>query len=115
MKERDDEEYKRRENNNGRAKADSVIPEFKVIQEQQHLLSGESEEYAALKASGAVVSTDSESESEFIQRHKGNREVVSFKWTPEYEDKLEEILMKHYFDFHAAAKEFSRLVNKDAL
>lgn len=79
------------------------------------MLDGEDEEYVALKNGGAVVSTDSESESEFIQRNKGNREVVSFKWTPEYEDKLEEILMKHYFDFHAAAKEFSRLVNKGVL
>jgi len=38
---------------------------------------------------------------------------VTFKWTREYEEKLEEILMKHYFDFHAATKEFSRLVNGD--
>lgn len=40
---------------------------------------------------------------------------MSFKWTPEYEDKLEDILMKHYFDFHLAAKEFSKIVNKEAL
>lgn len=52
-----------------------------------------------MKSKGAVVSSDSESESEYIQRNKGNREVVPFKWSPEYEDKLEEILMKHYFDF----------------
>lgn len=62
-----------------------------------------------------VASTDSESEAEYLQRNRGNMEIVNFKWTPEYEEKLEDILMKHYFDFHAAAKEFSRIVNKDAL
>ena len=62
---------------------------------------------------GVVVATDSESESEYLQRNKGDLEIVSFKWTPEYEDKLEDILMKNYFDFHIAAKEFSRLVNGD--
>jgi hypothetical protein len=60
------------------------------------------------------VSTDSESECDYIERIKGDREVVSFKWTPEYEEKLEEILMKNYFDFHAAAREFSRTVNKES-
>ena len=59
------------------------------------------------------MSTDSESESEYISRIKGDRELVSFKWTEQYEDKLEELLMKNYFDFHTTAREFSRLVNKE--
>ena len=44
---------------------------------------------------GAVSGTDSESESEFQQKIKGKRVDKVFKWTPEYEEILEEILMKH--------------------
>lgn len=44
---------------------------------------------------GAVSGTDSESESEFQKKIKGKRVDKAFKWTPEYEELLEEILMKH--------------------
>lgn len=53
-----------------------------------------------LEAAGAVVSTDSESESEALTKMKKQKEIVQFKWTPEWEDKLEEILMANFFDFH---------------
>ena len=56
---------------------------------------------------------DNESESESILKWKGDRQIVPFKWTKEYEDVLEEILMRTFFDFHLAAKEFSKLVNTD--
>jgi len=42
-------------------------------------------------------------------------EIVPVKWTVELEDKLEEILMRNYFDFHTTAKEFSKIVNGDAI
>lgn len=44
---------------------------------------------------GAVSGTESESESEFITTLRGNRKRTTFKWTQEYEDILEELLIKH--------------------
>lgn len=38
MQQRDNEEYKRREENSGNKKADSVIPDFQTMQEQHQLL-----------------------------------------------------------------------------
>ena len=38
--------------------------------------------------------------------------MQQFKWTPENEELLEEILMKHFFDFNQASKEFSKIVNE---
>ena len=55
------------------------------------------------------MSTDSEeSESE------NKLSMQQFRWTPAKETLLEEILMKHFFDFHAAAKEFTRIINDQA-
>jgi hypothetical protein len=59
------------------------------------------------------MSTDSESESEVVRLQRQSKEVMPFKWTPEMEDKLEELLMNNYFDFHKTAREFSSIVNKD--
>ena len=59
------------------------------------------------------MSTDSE-ESEIENDQK--RKVVpmqEFKWTPENEELLEQILMKNFFDFHASAKEFSKVINEN--
>ena len=36
-----------------------------------------------------------------------------FKWTNEYEDMLEEILIKHSFDFRSATREFIKEINKE--
>ena len=62
---------------------------------------------------GAVSGTDSESESEFQSKIKGKRVDKAFKWTPEFEDKLEDILIKHSFDFKAATREFVKEINQD--
>lgn len=37
--------------------------------------------------------------------------MLQFKWTQQNETLLEEILMKHYFDFISASKEFSQIIN----
>jgi len=59
MKEREDEEYKRRETNNGGRIANSVIPDFQELLKQE-----DEENMNSLKAAGVVASTDSESESD---------------------------------------------------
>ena len=38
--------------------------------------------------------------------------MQQFKWTPENEELLEQILMKHLFDFNAAAKDFTKTINE---
>jgi hypothetical protein len=76
----DEQEYKRRNSGN----AGSIIPS--AIKSMADLGYG---------SGGAVSGTDSESESEFQQKIKGKRVDKVFKWTPEYEEMLEEILMKH--------------------
>lgn len=38
--------------------------------------------------------------------------MQQFKWTQQNESLLEEILMKHYFDFNSASKEFSKIINE---
>jgi hypothetical protein len=59
-----------------------------------------------------VSGTDS-SESEIENDGKSRfLNMQAFKWTPENEGLLEQILMKHFFDFHAAAKEFSKAINE---
>lgn len=60
---------------------------------------------------GAVSATDSESEAEFQQKLRGNRTKAAFKWTPKHEHELEELLIKHSFDFKAATRDFLRLIN----
>lgn len=53
--------------------------------------------------------TDS-SESE-AETSKKRLSMQQFKWTDANEKLLEEVLMKHYFDFNGAAKEFTRIIN----
>ena len=36
-----------------------------------------------------------------------------FKWTSDYEELLEELLIKHSFDFRAASRDFVKEINKD--
>ena len=60
---------------------------------------------------GAVSATDSESETEFQHKLRGNRTKTTFKWTPKHEHELEELLVKHSFDFKAATRDFLRLIN----
>lgn len=62
---------------------------------------------------GAVSGTDSESDSEFMKKIRGNRVKAAFKWTAEYEEELEEILITYSFDFKAATRAFCKYVNKD--
>jgi len=47
-----------------------------------------------------------------MARIKGRRAKAKFEWTPWVEVQLEEILIKHLFDFKAATREFVKLVNK---
>ena len=35
-----------------------------------------------------------------------------FKWSPKYEHELEELLIKHAFDFKTATREFVQLINQ---
>jgi len=98
MQEAEDRENERRERGVGGQKAGGVIPGPMVRQ----------------SSAGAVYSTDSESEAENMHKMEKEKDLVQFKWTPEWEERLEEILMRNYFDFHATAKEFSKLVNGDA-
>lgn len=85
-------EYKQRESGS----AGSVIPA--AIRKQNY-------------EAGAVSATDSESETEFQQKLRGNRRKATFKWTPKHEHELEEVLIKHSFDFKAATRDFLRLIN----
>ena len=62
---------------------------------------------------GAVSGTDSESDAEFLNKLKGGRRSTEFRWTPENEQLLEEVLMKHQFDFKGACREFVKLVNTE--
>lgn len=70
---------------------------------------------AAIKVSayeiGAVSPTDSESEVEFQKQIRGDRVLKPFKWTEKHELELEELLIKHMFDFKAALRDFLRLIN----
>ena len=65
-----------------------------------------------MRDEGVVMSTDSESENDptLFAKRAGYKKVI-FKWTKFYEDKLEELLIKHMFDFITVAQEFSALVN----
>lgn len=60
---------------------------------------------------GVVQSTDSESESDNLESRVKPEDRKQFKWTQFYEDLLEELLVKHMFDFTAASKEMSKMVN----
>lgn len=56
------------------------------------------------------MSTDSESEAE-IQSQKKAVPMQQFKWTPENEEILEEVLVKNLFDFQATTREFTKIIN----
>lgn len=43
---------------------------------------------------------------------RGQRTTVPFKWTPENEAELEEILIKNSFDFRSTTREFCKHINK---
>lgn len=91
----EDEEYKRRENPRGE-KASGIAPG--VVENRS-------------KNTGAIVPMTSDSESDADSIMRNNRQIIQFKWTPEYEDLLETLLMKNFFDFNATAKEFARTLN----
>jgi hypothetical protein len=78
-------EYQRRESGT----KSSVIPA--AIKKSTGYSSSEDKNYVA----GAVSATDSESETEFISKLRGGRDKSVFKWTPEAEDQLEEVLIKN--------------------
>jgi len=98
------EEYKRRE----AGKSSSVIPAAIKKSTGYSSSDNEKKDYIA----GAVSATDSESETEFMTKIRGNREKGQIKWTPELEEKLEEILLKNQFEFRAASREFCKYVNE---
>lgn len=81
-------------------KAQSSIPEP---------ISDASDTDGSQSRQGAVYATDSESDLE--RARKANKQIQTFKWTKDYEDVLEEILLKNEFNFSAASREFSKLVN----
>ena len=60
-----------------------------------------------------MSATDSESDAEFMATIKGRRTKAKFEWTPALEVTLEEILLKHLFDFKAATREFAKVINKE--
>ena len=93
IRQMEQEEYHRRQTNEGRASAASIIPQASSPTHSTEM--------------GAVVTTDSESEA------PKDKEVVPFKWTPENEEQLEDILTSNMFDFRHAAREFSRVVNSN--
>ena len=65
-----------------------------------------------MRDEGVVMSTDSESENDptLPAKRAGYRREI-FKWDEFYENKLEELLIQHMFDFVKAAQEFSAMVN----
>lgn len=63
-------------------------------------------------AVAAASATDSESEAEFQKKVRGGRPKKMFKWTPKHEHELEELLIKHAFDFKAATREFVQVINQ---
>jgi len=79
------EEYKRRESGH----SSGIIPA--AIRKTGYTSAEKDKNYVA----GAVSATDSESETEFIAKLRGGREKTQFKWTPEAEEKLEELLIKN--------------------
>lgn len=54
------------------------------------------------------MNSDSENE-QIVEESKVNK--VPFKWTQEYEELLEELLMKHMFDFKKTSEELDKIIN----
>jgi hypothetical protein len=48
-----------------------------------------------------------------MNKIRGNRVKAQFKWTPEHEEELEEILITFSFDFKSATRAFCKYVNKN--
>ena len=97
----EEQDYHRRETNSGRAKAGGIIPG----------VASPPQSNSPRLRDGVVMTSDS-SGSEMEKDSKRKKlSMQQFKWTPTTEALLEEILMRHYFDFHAAAKEFSKAIN----
>jgi len=109
MKEAEDKEYARRE----KGQASSVIPAA-IKPNSSGYVSRGSDQKKEFQA-GAVSATDSESEPEFITQLRGGRAKGTFKWTPELEDLLEDILVKNQFDFRSASREFVKAINSENL
>lgn len=59
------------------------------------------------------MSTDSEESEVELDSKRKVMTMQQFKWTPENEELLEQVLMKNFFDFHASAKEFSKIINEN--
>ncbi len=95
----DEDEYRRRETNQGRPAAGGIIPSASPPRSNQ----GSPKNLKVFEAAGVVMSTDSE-ESERENDRRKKVPMQQFKWTPETEALLEETLMANFFDFHATAK-----------
>lgn len=95
----DEDEYRRRETNQGRPVAGGIIPSASPPRSNQ----GSPKNLKVFEAAGVVMSTDSE-ESERENDRRKKVPMQQFKWTPETEALLEETLMANFFDFHATAK-----------
>jgi hypothetical protein len=104
-RDRERQEYMERERVN-QPKASAVIPSPKPESPRVKTRA------ERMRDEGCVMSTDSESENDptIMAKRAGYRKEI-FKWTEFYEDKLEELLIKHMFDFIRAAQEFSAMVN----
>ena len=96
-------EYEERENPEGDI-AGSVIPAAFMEEEPQEAKFEEIEK-------PAVMSTDSESEQDLLDSKVKREDRKIFKWTPFYEEVLEELLVKHIFDFKLASEELNKMVN----
>lgn len=104
-RERERKEYEERERV-GMPKAQGIIPT--PVQETSKIKT----RAQRMRDEGVVVSTDSESENDptLFAKRAGYRKEI-FKWTQFYENRLEEMLIKHMFDFIKVAHEFSAMVN----
>jgi len=110
QREREERERRLKEYNDrervDQVKANSVIPA--AVQESPKVRS----KAQRIREEGCVVSTDSESDNDpTIQAKRAGYRKEVFKWTEYYENKLEELLITHMFDFIKAAYEFSSIVN----
>ena len=106
----EEDEYRRRETNQGRPAAGGIIPSASPPRSGSSN-QGSPKNLKVFEAAGVVMSTDSE-ESERENDKRKYLPMQQFKWTPEVEAMLEETLMANFFDFHATAKQFSKKINE---
>ena len=104
----EEDEYRRRETNQGRPAAGGIIPSASPPRSGSN--QGSPKNLRVFEAAGVVMSTDSE-ESERENDRRKQLPMQQFKWTPETEAMLEETLMANFFDFLATAKQFSKKIN----